>query len=199
MTAASKGTLSFGSIKQLDDQWWTSPPPNDPAVVWKTWDRDSYYLWGANAENYTGIAIGDSLNGGGMAGDNGPSRGRAHPHYVGVITMSTGDLPKNDAVFQALATLMASGKTVQVPSYHEKLSLGTGIGSSVTGWADIQKYLLEQIIVLAGTASSVIIPHGTFWPDVRTTPETRHYISSVADLQKIVDFLSGTVQAAAPA
>jgi predicted NAD-dependent protein-ADP-ribosyltransferase YbiA (DUF1768 family) len=196
MANTSNGTLSFGEIKQLDAQWWTSPPPNDPAAVWNTWDRDTYYLWGANVLNYAGIALGDSLNGDKMAGPNGPSRGRAHPHYVGVITMSASDLPKNDAVFQSLATLMASGKHVQVPSYGGRLSLGTGIGASVPNWADIQKYLLEQIIVLTSTASSVSIPPGTFWPDVRTTPETPHKISSVPDLQNIVDFLSGNVHAA---
>ena len=196
MATTAKGILSFGEIKQLDNQWWTSPPSDDPALVWNTWDRDTYYLWGANVGNYTGIPLGDSLNGDKMAGPNGPSRGRAHPHYVGVITMSASDLPKNDAVFQSLATLMASGKDIQVPSYHGRLSLGTGIGATVPNWPDIQKYLLEQIIVLASGASSVTIPPGTFWPDVRNKPETAHKISSVADLQNIVDFLSGNVHAA---
>ena len=173
----TKGKLIFGEIEQLVDNWWTSAPPNDPSDVWKTWDRNTYYLWGANSGNYKGIAIGQSLMGGGMAGPHGPTRGRAHPHYVGVITMDVADLPKNDAVFQDLNNLLNNGSNVVVPTFAGKFSLGTGIGIGVSGWDQIQEYLLKNIYNLGQSASSVTIPQGTNWP---------YPIAEIDDLMAIV-------------
>jgi len=188
---AVKGGLRFGAVERLKDDWWMSPPPGDPQAVWDTWDRDTYYVWGANSGNYRGIAIGQLLGGGGMAGtSHGPSVGRAHPHYIGVITMSTADLPKNDAVFQELARYLARGKHVVIPTYHGEWSLGTGIGKGVSGWGDIQKYLVSQVYALGQAAGSVTIPAGTYWPDWRPGMNgAKHSIATLADLAAIIALL----------
>ena len=184
------GQLRFGTIERLADDWWTSPPPNDPQAVWNTWDRDTYYLWGANSGNYQGIAIGQLLGGGGMAGTNGPSRGRAHPHYVGVITMDVADLPKNDPVFQELAGYMANGKNVVAPTFHGEWSLGTGIGKNIPNWGDIQKYLLSHVYSLGQAASGAVFPPGTYWPDWRPGMNgVKHPIASMSDLLAIIQML----------
>ena len=183
----ANGTLIFSGIHQLPDNWWNDQPPNDPASVWNVWNKNTFYTWGANAGNYQGIAIGKSLNGDGMAGDRGPSRGKAHPHYVGIITMSLNDMPKNDAVFHALENEIANGHNVVIPAFKGRFSLGTGIGANVPNWAEIQKYLLAKIYGLGQKASAPTIPPGTFWPDCRTRPETTYPISKLDDLIGIVN------------
>jgi len=183
----ANGTLIFSGIHQLPDNWWNDQPPNDPASVWNVWNKNTFYTWGANAGNYQGIAIGKSLNGDGMAGDRGPSRGKAHPHYVGIITMSLNDMPKNDAVFHALENEIANGHNVVIPAFKGRFSLGTGIGANVPNWAEIQKYLLAKIYGLGQKASAPTIPPGTFWPDCRTQPETTYPISKLDDLMGIVN------------
>ena len=183
----ASGNLIFSGIHQLPDNWWV-PPSNDPASVWTVWDKDTFYAWGANSGNYQGIPIGQSLHGGGMADAiKGPSRGRAHPHYVGIITMNIRDMPKNDPVFSSLEQEMANGKNVVIPSFHGRLSLGTGIGATVPNWGDIQKYVLGKFYDLGQKASSVTIPNGTFWPDCRTDPSTDHPIKKLDDLDDIVN------------
>lgn len=183
----ASGTLIFSGIHQLPDNWWNGQPPSDPVSVWTVWDKNTFYTWGANAGNYQGIGIGKSLGGGGMASDTGPSRGRAHPHYVGVITMDLNDMPKNDPVFASLEQEIGNGKNVVVPSFHGRFSLGTGYGAHVPNWGDIQKYLLAKIYALGQKASSTTIPHGTFWPDCRTDPSTDHPIKKLDDLMDIVN------------
>ncbi|HSS19027.1 MAG TPA: hypothetical protein VLL54_03040 [Pyrinomonadaceae bacterium] len=184
----ASGSLIFSGIPQLPDNWWLGKPANDPADVWTVWDKNTFYGWGANSGNYQGIAIGQSLHGGGMADPIiGPSRGRAHPHYVGIITMSLYDNPKNDPVFAALAQEIANGNNIVIPSHHGRLSLGTGIGATVPNWGDIQKYLLAKIYDLGTKAGAVKIPHGTFWPDCRTDPATNHPIKKLDDINDIVN------------
>jgi hypothetical protein len=183
----ANGTLIFSGIHLLPDNWWNDPPPSDPASVWNVWDKNTYYTWGANAGNYQGIAIGKSLGGEGMASDTGPSRGRAHPHYVGVITMDLNDMPKNDAVFLSLEQEIGNGKNVVIPSFKGRFSLGTGWGAHVPNWAGIQKYLLEKIYALGQKASASKIPSGTFWPDCRTDPEKNHPVRKLDDLMGIVN------------
>jgi hypothetical protein len=183
----ANGNLVFSTIKQLPDNWWNSPPPDDPSSVWSVWDQNTYYLWGANAGNYQGIEIGQSLNGAGMAGTNGPTLGRAHPHYVGIITMNQDDMPKNDAVFSALSNLLKNGRNVVIPTYHGQFSLGTGIACSQSGWRQIQIYLLTQIVKLGQDATTVQIPSGTFWPDCRKSkPYPQYPIARLDDLKDIV-------------
>ena len=60
-------------------------------------DIGAYYVWGANSYNYnyrTGKILGytvrltgEKKNGSGMAGPKGPTKGRAHPNYIGVISI----------------------------------------------------------------------------------------------------------------
>jgi hypothetical protein len=192
------GTLRFGTIHRLPDQWWTSPPPTDPAAVWKAWDRDTYYVWGANSDNYQGIPMGHSLKGGGMAGvQHGPTEGRAHPHYVGVITMAEADLPLNDAVFDVLKGFLAKGQNVVIPTYRDEFSLGTGIGASMPApeWTAIQTYLLTKIHELGKTAATTDIPLGTFWPDCRNGRKP-YVIAELDDLMTIVNTVLTTKAAA---
>jgi hypothetical protein len=178
---ATFGTLVFSPIAQLPDKWWT-----DLDNVWSVWDPNAHYLWGANSGNYSGIAIGGSLNGRGMAGANGPTRGRAHPNYVGIITMDAQDMPLNDSVFDRLEEFLRTGKNVVVPTQHLKLSLGTGIGATAPDWDQIQSYLLKKIHQLGMIARNVDIPEGTYWPDCRRTPPVRHVITKLTNLSDIV-------------
>ena len=186
----ASGTLIFSGIHQLPDNWWNDPPASDPTSVWTVWNRNTFYAWGANAGNYQGIAIGKSLQGGGMADPIiGPSRGRAHPHYVGIITMNLHDMPKNDPVFLALENEIGNGNNVVIPSFHGKLSLGTGIGATVPNWADVQKYLLQKIYGLGQKAAAIKIPPGLYWPDCRIDPKKPipYPISKLDDLMDIVN------------
>src|ERR1044072_320242 len=130
----TSGTLIFSGIHQLPDNWWNDQPPNDPASVWSVWHKNTFYTWGANSGNYQ-LAIGQSLHGLGMADVKGPSRGRAHPHYVGIITMDVNDMPKNDPVFLALENELSNGNHVVIPSFKGRFSLGTGLGANVPNWA----------------------------------------------------------------
>lgn len=184
----ANGTLIFSGIPALPDNWWQGQPANDPASVWTVWKKDTFYTWGANAGNYQ-VPLGKSLNGLGMAADDGPSKGRAHPHYVGIITMNLQDMPKNDPVFLALENELGNGNNVVIPSHHGKLSLGTGIGAGVPNWAEIQKYLLEKIYALGGKASASKIPPGTYWPDCRIDPKhpVAYPLAKLDDLKNIVD------------
>ena len=75
----------------------------------------------------------------------------------------------------------------QTMEAERRLSLGTGIGATVPNWGDIQKYVLGKIYALGQKASSVTIPHGTFWPDCRTDPSTDHPIKKLDDLNDIVN------------
>lgn len=193
------GKIKFEPIPRLHDNWQNGTPTDNPANVWTVWDQDNYYLWGANSSNISGIAIGQSLHGGGMAGvSHGPTRGLAHPHYVGVNTMESGKMSENDTAFAQLTTLIKNGKNVVIPIFHDhgtpagvfKYSLGTGIGANVGNWGDIQKYVFKLLIKLSTHASSVEIPSGVYWPDCRNANRLPHYpISNMADIQTIVDNL----------
>lgn len=186
----ASGTLIFSGIHQLPDNWWSDQPPNDPSSVWNVWDKNTFYTWGANSGNYQ-LAIGQSLHGLGMADVSGPSRGRAHPHYVGIITMNLNDMPKNDPVFLSLENELSNGNNVVIPSFKGRFSLGTGIGASVSNWAEIQKYLLGKIHGLGQKASAATIPPGTFWPDCRTSSDKAHQktypITKLDDITGIVN------------
>lgn len=193
------GKIIFASIPQLNDNWQLGTPTENPANVWTVWDEDNYYLWGANGSNIFTTQVGAPLMGGGMASvKRGPTRGLGHPHYIGVNTMEFMNMSQNDTVFRSLTKLITSGKNVVVPIYHDhgtpanvlKYSLGTGIGASVGNWADIQKHIFNLIIQLSAHASAVDIPAGVYWPDCRNANRLPHHpITSVADIQSIVDIL----------
>ena len=121
----TKGNLIFSKIDRLPDNWWDSDPSDDPSDVWKVWDRNTYYLWGANNNNYKGIKIGQSLQGDGMAGPkNGPTIGRAHPHYVGVISDETKVICQRMMPFLLeLENHLNNGEDVVIPTFHGKFCL----------------------------------------------------------------------------
>ena len=48
------------------------------------------WLWGANLNNYT-LPEGQPLNGDGMAGSNGPTKGVSHRNYIGIQGIYNGD------------------------------------------------------------------------------------------------------------
>jgi len=160
--ADTAGKVIFSKIEQLPDQWW-----NNPEVVWTVWNKNTYYLWGANAGNYD-LKQGADLSGGGMAGSNGPTRGYAHDHYIGLDTMNYSDT-RNPSVFKKLSTLLAAGHDIVVPIYKGCFSLGTGIAHEMPDWERIQQQLFEGILGLAKSASALDVPAATFWPDCRTT------------------------------
>jgi hypothetical protein len=157
----TNGKIIFGGIRQLPDLWWSDKTID----VWQTWDRDSYYLWGANQYNYN-LLEGQSLMGAGMAGSNGPTRGYAHDHYVGLDTMDFSDT-RNPGVFKKLEALLLNGNNVVVPIHHGCCSLGTGIGGTAQDWRKIQLQLFEGLLSLIQKSSSLVLPPQTFWPDCR--------------------------------
>lgn len=188
------GKVIFAEIPRLNIGWQNGTPSSDPSDVWTVWDKNTYYLWGANGANITGIPIGQSLNGGGLAGPNGPSRGLAHPHYVGINTMDFSEMFQNVTVFNELSTHLADGKNIVIPIFHDsnmpigeyKYSLGTGLGSNVNSWICIQKFIFHSIIKLCGMASDLIIPTGVYWPDCRQKDNPPHYpIKDIADMVSI--------------
>ncbi|MCY0096095.1 hypothetical protein [Hoeflea ulvae] len=189
------GTLKFAEIPRLPDDWWDGTPTSDPDVVWTVWDRATWYTWGANSGNYQQGPIGTVIGGGGMAGAaHGPTIGRMHPHYIGIITMNDADMPLNTPVYADLQALIAKGENVVIPIFvdHQigpgyKLSLGTGIGSSQPNWGDIQKNVLSGIVQLGNAAGAVEIPQGTYWPDLRQSPPVIHKITCLDDISTIID------------
>ena len=136
-----------------------------------------------------------------MAGvSHGPTRGRAHPHYIGVNTMDKKDAYVNDAIFIGLQKLLNGGYNVDVPTYHDKklasgslkykYSLGTGIGANVPNWSEIQLSLFKEIEKLTNLGGLVDMPKGTYWPDFSAgSNPTLMPLESVADLKKIITHL----------
>ncbi len=192
------GKIIFAEIPRLDLGWENGTPTDDPANVWNIWDKNCFYLWGANRFNYTGIAIGQSLNGGGLAGRKGPTRGLAHPHYIGVNTMEVGHHADNVAIFADLTTKLSNGNDIVFPIFHDdgtpvgsfKYSLGTGLGSDVFKWGDIQKNIFSLLLQLSKTASAVVIPAGVYWPDCRNNNKLPHYaVKDMSDIQAIIAVL----------
>jgi len=62
------GKVIFAEIPRLNLNWQDDTPSEDSSNVWTVWDKNNYYLWGANSSNISGISIGKSLMGGGLAG-----------------------------------------------------------------------------------------------------------------------------------
>lgn len=185
------GKLVFAPIPRLPANWMSRPE-----TVWTVWSRDDYYLWGANSGNMF-LNQGMDLQGGGLAGKkHGPTRGYAHDHYIGVNTMQFDRVFDNNTVFIRLIMLIRQEKNIIIPIYDEdgivpptfKYSLGTGIGSGVPRWLDIQKHLLKHIIDLSEHVSSIEIPDDVYWPDCRQKqPYPRYRIQSIDDIRSIVD------------
>lgn len=157
----NSGKVIFSKINQVPDHW-----IDNPSSVWNVWDKNTYYLWGANALNYD-LKQGDNLMGLGMAGANGPTRGYAHDHYIGLDTMDF-STSRNPGVFSKLENLLKSGNDIVVPTFKGCYSLGTGIAHQNPGWQKIQKQIMEGLISLVENASSLEVPDDTFWPDCRT-------------------------------
>ncbi len=195
LVAAPPGTLRFAPVYQLPDQWWTGAPASDPAPVWTVWKQSDYYLWGANSGNYKQGPIGSMIGGGGMAGVHGPTLGRMHPHYVGIITMDVLTMPLNDPVFTGLGDLIAAGSDVVVPVFRDtkisatghKFALGTGIGATQSNWGGIQSAVLSGILALGKLSGSVDMGSDTYWPDMRQTSPKLYPLTSLADIATIVD------------
>ena len=163
------GKLSFDAIPKLPDNWWDG---TDAQTVWTVWDKDTFYLWGANSGNQF-VPRGQPLNGGGMAStDKGPTRGMGHPHYVGIDTMALSKTA-NDGVFATLKSELENGKNIVVPVYlkhgdHNNgcYGLGTGYGLDVTDHIQIHAYVWEKLLDLASVADDTSIPALMWTPDV---------------------------------
>lgn len=163
---ASAGKLIFSPIPQLPENWW-----NDEAAMFNGWDKNTLYLWGANPNNYQINDPKQSLNGNGMAGPNGPTRGRGHPNYIGLITTSENYAEQNNRVFDRLVQELRKGKNVVVPTAQGKFALGTGIAfnrhfnGNDRPWKKSQHQILRRLDGLAKQASAVDLGANTFWPD----------------------------------
>ncbi len=160
-TNANSGKIIFSKIEQLPPNW-----IDDPSSVWTVWDKNTYYLWGANSMNYD-LKQGDGLMGAGMAGSNGPTLGYAHDHYVGLDTMDY-STTRNPGVFKKLETLLLAGNDIVVPTFKGCYSLGTGIAHENPGWQKIQLQIMEGLVSLVENASAMETSDDTFWPDCRT-------------------------------
>lgn len=163
------GKLSFDMVPKLPDHWSDKP---DSETVWTVWDKNSLYLWGANAFNQF-VDRGKPLNGGGMASvDKGPTRGLGHPQYIGIDTMDL-SIKVNDGVFDTLQSDLAAGKNIVVPVYlrhgdpnNGSFGLGTGYGLDVTNHVKIHAYVWQKLLELAAAADDVSIPAVMWTPDV---------------------------------
>ena len=160
-TNVKSGKVVFSKINQLPPNWM-----DNQSLVWTVWNKNTYYLWGANSMNYD-LKQGDSLMGAGMAGSNGPTRGFAHDHYVGLDTMDY-STTRNPGVFKKLETLLLAGNDIVVPTYKGCYSLGTGIAHQNPGWQKIQLQIMKGLVNLVSRASTMEAPAETFWPDCRT-------------------------------
>lgn len=90
-----------------------------------------YYVWGANTYNYNyrkGKVLGyvdritgEKKNGSGMASSKGPTKGRAHPHYIGIVSIFKpgDDLEEirkiNEKQFRKLYRKLLEGHNVVFP------------------------------------------------------------------------------------
>ena len=189
---AGSGRIVFGPIPRLQDQWWDF---DDEISVWSTWDPNTYYLWGANAQNWDRTIRATIIGGGGMAGpDIGPTTGRGHEHYLGVNTMSY-DTGLAAHIFAGLTSLLTAGHDILVPTYNDRYSLGTGIAANQPAWQQIQLDILERLDAVQELASDWVAPPGTYWPDCRQKfPDGR----SICEDQKMTGQSSGTYPLVAP-
>lgn len=192
------GTLRFDSIPRLPEDWWQG---TDADTVWPTWGQHVSYFWGANSGNQF-LDRGKALNGGGLASDQGPSRGRAHPQYVGIDTMSASaySLSNNDKVYSQMAAWLRAGHTLVVPvdlraalSDQEKgkFSLGTGYGLDLPEATEIHEYLWGAIIKLIELADNVGYSTIMWTPDMSLPAGARAGSRvELADLNAIKAYLA---------
>lgn len=175
------GTIQFNTIPKLPDNWWDNL--DDADTVWPTWGQYKSYFWGANSSNQF-LKRGDSLMGGGLASSNGPSRGRAHPQYVGVDTMSSSStsLAANQTVYTQMTCYLEAGHTLIVPIdlrsslpdiEKAKFSLGTGIGMSQRDAPLIHSEIWAGILALVGTAKTVDYNSKMWTPDMSLPANAR--------------------------
>lgn len=98
-----------------------------------------YFVWGANSYNYnyrrgkilgyTDKLTGEKKNGSGMAGPKGPTRGKAHPNYVGIVSIyKPGDnldeiFEINKKQFRKLFNKLKGGHNVIFPMNDNEIPL----------------------------------------------------------------------------
>ncbi|MEM8979607.1 MAG: hypothetical protein AAGD04_08990 [Pseudomonadota bacterium] len=193
------GQIQFDEIPKLPKQWWDG---TDAETVWPTWGKDKSYFWGANASNQF-LDRGVFLNGGGLASpDIGPSRGYAHPQYVGLDTMSAGvsSLASNTKVYMTMSAYLDAGQTVVVPlDLREeqpdpgKFSLGTGIGIGARDGTEIHIGLWEGILGLIDHIGEANVDfNAKMWtPDMSQDQHERQGTKiALPDLEAIQAYLS---------
>lgn len=162
----SNARFILGPIPTLPSNWWMNQN-----TVWTVWQQDTYYLWGANKGNYRIFDPHQSLSGSGMASPTGPSRGRGHPHYRGVITTDLADT-ENDEVFNELKAHLEKGNALVVPTLKGKWALGSGVAVNKFNnkdWLKSQKYLLSKVAFLASICGIKEFPQGSYWANCLKT------------------------------
>lgn len=201
------GHLRFDSIPKLPHDWWDG---DDADTVWPTWGEHTSYFWGANAGNQF-LDRGVALNGGGLASVKwGPTRGRAHPHYIGIDTMSDSafSLTNNAKVYAQGAAILDAGHDLVVPVFmkhgdidHGKFSLGTGYGLRGDYVAKIHAEMWAGIIALIGDAETVTFNPIMWTPDVAQPTEALRKANRVAlpDLAAMQDYQATLAEVAAAA
>lgn len=175
------GTIKFDPVPRLPTDWWLPVPKNSTEIeaqnrknVWPIWGEHNCYFWGANAGNQF-VDRGQSLAGGGMAGSNGPSRGIAHPQYVGYDTMSDPNKSKagNGKVISEMMSWLDAGHTVIIPTYPNRFSLGTGIAIDNPNATSVQAAMWADIISLINHASNVSYIAELWTPDMAQASGSR--------------------------
>lgn len=191
------GSVKLGGIPQLAPNWWKLADVDFPVG----WDPNTVYLWGANNGNYKNFSPQHLLAGGGMAGENGPTRGRGHPRYVGVVTTDTST--NNQTVFEQVQEKLAEGKTILVPIAKGKFALGTGLAlkwfQPEKDWYCNQLQLFTALQQVMEEAHAVEIPLHVFWADCLKTDCTSPGLSnasphtlplqSIGDISVIKEYL----------
>jgi hypothetical protein len=184
------GKVLFIEIKQLPAVWW-----KEPERVWDVWDTNTYYLWGANRHNCN-TSPRKRLRGSGLASKSGPTRGRGHTHYVGIITTSL-RTNNNDRIFSDLENKLKSGSSIVFPVIKGRCALGTGVAfrryGDIKNWYRSQKYLFEKVIGLFTLANEIEIEEGVYWPDcgesMKSESTINFQIRSIEDIQDIIHYL----------
>lgn len=138
-------------------------------------DMSTVYAWGANLHNAR-MQHGRKLMGGGMASEKGPTGGRAHAHYVGIVsilypehndTLGRAMCAVEDA-FDKLHSKLRQGfhiefpRDQQDPSSWSSVAQGHGIGKGIAAaktmskeeradYDMLQKYIKRKIHELEKT------------------------------------------------
>ena len=140
-------------------------------------EMDTVYVWGANLNNVD-RRHGAKLHGGGMASERGPTRGRAHGNYIGVVSIlypEHGDtlglaMCSIEKSFRRLHRKLKQGYRIEFPAHDASdatartdVAAGHGLGKGIAAskqmtpderadYVAMQNYIRRKITALVRAA-----------------------------------------------